>query len=116
MSNARSLTVEDENGVEHTLRTKFEVCDRCEGKDVHDHEAFANGITGSEWAEWDGDEQESYLRGAYDVRCSECDGLRVVPVVDEDANPAELVALYYERLQFESDCRAEEAAERRMGC
>ena len=68
---------------ETTLRVpeRFEVCDRCEGRGVHDHEAFSNGLTASDFDE-DPDFREDYMRGAYDVRCSECGGQRVVAVPD----------------------------------
>lgn len=66
------------------IPSKFEVCPRCEGKGVHDHPAFSNGITAEDWngPDWDDDSREGYLVGRYDVACSECGGLRVVPAAD----------------------------------
>lgn len=91
------LAGEDEEG-EYTeevfFPAKYEVCSRCQGRGVHDHPAFANGITSSEWDECDEDDRESYMRGDYDVRCSECDGERVVLVVDRKKCPADLLARY----------------------
>lgn len=95
------------------LPAHFEICDRCRGTGVHDHPAFSNGITASEFAEMEYDDPDfrrDYMRGRYDVRCSECGGLRVVPVVEEDRLNA------YERALLESHREGlrEAAAERRM--
>lgn len=66
------------------LPTKFDVCSRCEGKGTHVNPNIdGNGITAEEFAE-DPEFAENYFSGLYDVRCEECDGLRVVQVVDED--------------------------------
>jgi DnaJ-class molecular chaperone len=50
------------------------ICPHCDGHGKRDNPAFSNGITSSEWAEWDCDERETYLSGAYDVVCRDCDG------------------------------------------
>jgi len=61
------------------------VCDRCRGKGSHCNPAIdGNGLTREDFDE-DPDFEESYFRGDYDVACYDCKGLRVVPVVDEDA-------------------------------
>ena len=106
------LVLENEDGVEVEIPTRFEVCDRCEGKGVHDHPAFANGITADEWngPEWDDEGREDYLRGAYDVPCEECDGLRVVPVPDESRMTDEHRALVADHDAY----RAELAQEARL--
>ena len=64
--------------------SKMVICPRCEGRGSHDHPAFSNGITSSEWngPDWDDESRETYLSGGYDVSCSECAGLRVVAVPD----------------------------------
>ncbi len=54
------------------------VCDRCDGRGVHDHPAFSNGITASEMDEHGDDFREDYMRGVYDVACESCKGERVV--------------------------------------
>jgi hypothetical protein len=105
------FTVIDDEGyeVEHEVPARYEVCERCEGSGKHDHPAFSNGITSSEWAEWDYDERESYLRGRYDVTCEECKGQRVVLHPDEDrCTPEQKQALE----EYYRVC-AEEAQERR---
>lgn len=80
--------ITDEEGydveVEMHLPAKMVVCYRCNGKGVHDHPAFSNGITGDEMAEAGLEFQEDYLSGMYDVVCSVCKGQNVVPEVLED--------------------------------
>ena len=114
MKGPKPLTVEDENGVEHVLPTRFDVCPTCEGHGVHDHPAFANGLTSEDFDE-DPDFREDYFAGHYDVCCEECRGERVVSVVDEDKADPALLALWREKLQADADYAAECAAERRMG-
>ena len=93
-----TFTVEDEGGeVEHTVRLTFAVCGTCEGRGSHVNPSIdAGGLTGEDFDD-DPDFAEDYRSGRYDVPCAECHGERVVPVVDEQANAAELVALYQER-------------------
>lgn len=71
------------------LPMKFEVCPRCQGEGVHDHPAFADGISPEQFEE-DPDFKEEYLRGAYDVQCSVCSGLRVIKVIAMEHLPADL--------------------------
>ena len=89
---------EDEDGpLEVTFR--YEVCSLCEGKGSHVNPAIdAHGITESERAEWSPDEWEGYRSGVYNIPCNRCKGLRVVPVIDEDRNPPELVVKWNKRL------------------
>ena len=99
-----------------------EVCDRCQGTGGHDPEAFSSGFTSSEFAEMcDGDEdfEENYFDGRYDVVCTVCHGKNVVAVVDESRLTESERKAYQRHLDYQSDLadmRAEEAAERRMGC
>lgn len=58
----------------------WKICERCDGNGKHDHPAFSNGITSSEWAEWDDDDRSAYMGGVYDVPCSECGGRGSVKV------------------------------------
>jgi len=112
------LDGEDEDGEfteEVSLPAKYEVCPRCAGSGVHDHPAFSSGITSSEWAEWGAEDQESYMQGAYDVQCSECDGQRVVLVVDEDKCPAGLLARYEKHQSRQAAYAREREAEIRYG-
>ena len=111
------FTTENDDGteIEHDLPAKYEVCPRCRGKGSHDHSAFSNGITSSEWSEWDSEEQESYLKGDYDVPCEECKGLRVILIPDEDRCDKEILRLYKDHLQFEADLRREDRNQERFG-
>jgi hypothetical protein len=72
---------DDSNEVE--LPTKNAMCERCDGTGVHDHPAFANGITRDDFDE-DEDFRESYFKGHYDVPCSICEGHKVVQIPDTD--------------------------------
>ncbi len=103
-----------------SLPGKMEVCERCEGKGVHDHPAFSNGFTSDEMHEAGPDFQEEYMAGHYDVTCSECKGEKVNLVIDsaviEKGSAAEELAevcASYWTGKWEMD--AEQAAERRMG-
>lgn len=96
------------------LVATYEVCGRCRGEGKHVNPAIdGNGITASEMDELGDDFRDGYLGGVYDIRCQECDGQRVVAVVDETKNSPELLAKYYEYLEDEGQSRAEDAAERR---
>ena len=93
---------------------KFEVCDRCSGHGSHTNPNIdGNGITSSEWAEWDEESRETYMSGGYDVSCEECHGARVVKVVDEDALSAEQRKQFEEWHEQESIREREDAEERR---
>jgi len=91
----------------------YEVCPECEGRGVHDHPAFRNGISAEGFAE-DPDFREDYFRGHYDVPCSECDGKRVVLVVDESKLSAAQLERYQEWQADDIAYRSERAAEQRM--
>lgn len=109
MSHQPKFIVLDENDEEMSLPCHFVVCDRCNGTGVHDNQAFSNGISSEDFNE-DPDFREQYMRGDYDVPCTECDGNRVVSAPDrERLNAEQLTALesHYRGL-------AEAAAERRM--
>lgn len=88
----QKITIEDQDGWEVEIPSKFEVCPTCEGKGAHDHPAFCNGITSEEWdgPDWDEDSRAQYLGGEYDVPCHECGGKRVVLMPDfEKLTPAQ---------------------------
>jgi hypothetical protein len=111
------LEFEDYDGNKHKIPAVFGVCDRCRGTGVHDHPAFSNGISQEQFDE-DPEFKEDYMAGKYDVRCSECKGQRVVPVVNPDTLSApdkELYELYLQMQRDEAQSRAEVEAERRMG-
>ena len=102
----------------------YEVCGDCRGTGTHVHPAIdGNGITSSEWAEWDQDDRETYMTGGYDVTCTGCGGVRVVPEVDEAAIHDDALNARYEQYvewgvaegEFAAWAEAERDAERRMG-
>jgi len=116
------LVKEIENDAGETLTVELpahrEVCPLCQGKGSHVNPAIdAHGITSDEFDE-DPEFRESYLRGVYDVPCYECDGKRVVPVVDREGLTPEQKADLAEVDEIAADLaemHAEMAAERRMG-
>lgn len=114
--NPTKITVEDDDGVEHTLPSKFAVCETCEGRGTHvNRNIDGNGIGADEWAEWDDEDRHAYLSGRYDVSCEECGGARVVLVVDEERCSSELLELYACRASEASECDAIQRAERAAG-
>jgi len=113
-----------ENGEEVTVEIPSvkEICSRCDGEGVHDNPAFSNGISGEEWErDWDYEEREMYMSGAFDVRCDECDGNKIVMAPDWKADwgktedGRDLMGLYEKHLDDEQYYRMEQEAERRMG-
>jgi DnaJ-class molecular chaperone len=105
----------DDGEEELELPARYEVCGRCNGHGCHDHPAFSNGITASEWRdEWDCESREDYLAGRYDVTCEECEGLRVVLEVDEWTCDPKLLEEYRADMQDRAQQEAEDASIRRM--
>lgn len=78
--------LDDDGEYTLSLTAKYEICDRCRGKGTHTNPNIdGNGITESEWAEWDDEGREMYLSGGCDVRCEAgCTDGKVL-VIDEDA-------------------------------
>ncbi len=111
-------TPEDKYGVDeivHDLPGRWAICPNCNGNGQHDHPAFSNGITSSEWAEWDDDDREHYMNGRYDVQCQDCEGSGKVLEVDEDRVDLELLKVYHKHLEEMRIHRMECESERRMG-
>jgi hypothetical protein len=108
----------DENGdeVEVELPSRFEVCQRCEGRGSHVNPNIdGHGITAEEWdRDWDEDSREGYMTGRYDVPCQTCDGLRVERVVDRDRCEPALLARFDHEADRRRDWDAEDAHTRRM--
>lgn len=105
------------------LPMKWAICHCCDGNGRLDNPAFSNGITSSEWHdEWDADERRSYLRGDYDVDCTECGGSGKVRVPDVArmtfAQKRQVTLVRREerqQAQWARESAADYAAERRMG-
>jgi hypothetical protein len=73
----REFVVVDEQGDEHELPTRFEVCGRCDGKGTHVNPSVdEHGISPEEFRD-DPDFEEAYFGGVYDVTCYDCRGERV---------------------------------------
>lgn len=119
MNEFLSITVLDDEtaDVEVRLPARHDVCPRCEGRGTHDHPAFANGITSSEWngPDWDEESRERYMSGGYDVRCSTCDGKRVVLVPDDEQMSVEQKAQWEAHCALEAELARDEAMELRFG-
>lgn len=115
MRGGRFIVWVDDEDVEHHLLCKWEVCGTCRGNGKHVNPSIdASGLTAEDFHE-DPDFAEMYVRGDYDVICNECDGLRVVPVLDVENNPKELVEKYHQYREDEYRWARESAAERAMG-
>jgi len=110
-----AYTLHDDDGSSEdvVLPSKFVVCDRCEGRGVHD--CWEGGMTGDEMAEQGPEYLDDYLSGVYDTRCTVCDGLRVIEVVDTDRLDAGTLRRYEATEQAQREYEAEVAAERRYG-
>jgi hypothetical protein len=113
---------EDDDGEEVSvlLPGKHEVCDECGGHGRHTNRAIdGNGITASEWADWDDDEREAYMTGKYDVTCTVCGGEKVVAVVDVQALEAqspELLEKFNDFVEAEAANNRERRYCERYGC
>lgn len=106
---------EDDEEVLHELPAKFEVCHRCVGEGKHvNPNVDGHGISRDEFDE-DPDFKEDYFSGVYDVQCHECQGNRVVPVLDEENCDKEILKRYKEYLEDEYNYNQECESERRMG-
>ena len=86
----RTMTVEmywfDDKGKEifFKLPAVYKVCPTCDGCGSHVNPSIDDqGLTAEDFSE-DPDFKEEYMCGIYDVPCYECQGLRVVPRVDEE--------------------------------
>jgi hypothetical protein len=83
------------------LVAKYEVCPTCFGKGTRVNPAIdGNGLTSSDIDELGPDFMEDYMSGVYDIKCSECNGNRVILVPDEAQNSEENLKAY-EDYQYE---------------
>lgn len=96
-------------------KKSWRICGNCEGHGKHEHPAFDNGFTSSEWAAMDHDDRANYLSGSYDVSCAQCAGTgKVFDVDPEKLTPEELLQWRQEQeeeRQYQREC----AMERMMG-
>lgn len=70
--------------------SRFVVCPRCQGHGTHD--CWDEGMTGEEMAEQSPSFFKDYMSGVYSVRCTRCDGRRVVESIDRPRVDAGLLA------------------------
>lgn len=89
--NVLIVEIENDDGEEETFEipARFDVCQTCGGFGKYVNPSIdAHGIGAEEWAtEWDEEERERYMSGAYDIECASCEGRRVVPVPLEPEDP-----------------------------
>jgi hypothetical protein len=107
---------EDEDGDPFKIPACYTVCPRCHGNGKHVNPSIdGHGISGDDEC-WDDDDfREMYFGGGYDVTCEECDGVRVVLVVDEDRASAEQLAHYGKHQEAEWEDEAMARMERMYG-
>ena len=103
------LTIEDDDGLELRVPSRWEICPRCEGDGTHGNPSIdGNGITAEEWdRDWDEESRDAYMSGAYDVSCEECKGSGKVQTPDLERCTPNVEKLLKERELSESEARAE---------
>tara|TARA_B100000131_G_scaffold321061_1_gene370775 strand:- start:3915 stop:4400 length:486 start_codon:yes stop_codon:yes gene_type:complete len=123
MTATKELTYWDEEDEERTesfeFRVRFEVCGLCNGKGTMVNPSIdCGGLTDDDFYD-DPDFEEDYHSGCYDVRCSKCDGKRVIPVLDDHCltdDQKRALEIMREQAEEEAAYQAEVMAEMRMGC
>lgn len=101
----------------HNPKYRWIICPCCEGNGKVDNPAFSNGITQSERIEM-GEDFDTYMSGAYDVPCTDCNSTGKVQVPNIDMMTfAEKRVLAEQRRQarWKAEAARIEAMERRMG-
>lgn len=94
----------------------MEVCDTCDGRGKHVNPSIdCNGLSAEDFAE-DPDLAEMYMGGVYDVPCYGCGGKRVIPVIDRENVPADVLQKLDDQEEEARAYRREVEAERRFGC
>ncbi|GAG56098.1 unnamed protein product [marine sediment metagenome] len=95
------------------VMSEWVVCPTCQGEGTHERRDIDTSRLVDSMQE-DGDDEglESYRSGAFDVNCTECGGLRVVPQPNLPLWARQAINEWYDA---EAEHRAEEAAERRAG-
>lgn len=108
------LTITDEE-TGTIIHCDFIACTGCGGRgSCVNPSVDSHGIGAEEWeTEWDIEEREGYLSGQYDIPCPRCGGLRVILQPQEDDPNSGMLERAW---RDEANYRAEQEAERRMGC
>lgn len=108
-----NLLTKDGNSFEAMLPAKRIVCFACNGGGTELGGGLKGAVLSIEQLNEDPDFARSYFGGDYDVPCSECNGLRVLDVVDENALGPKVAELYLRAIEDARRSDAEDAAERR---
>jgi hypothetical protein len=103
-----------DDGSEIELPFKWIICSACQGHGKSS--AYLGAYTQSEMDEAGPEFFDEYMRGGYDRTCDACEGDGKVRVVDWSAMTKPQRKAWNEQVRAERECRAIEAAERRMGC
>lgn len=97
-----------------TYPAKWDICGACDGEGASS--AYLGAFTSNDLHDLGDEFIEDYFAGIYDRACEECGGTGKLLVPDESRLTDKLrEQLYRDRLAYR-ECRAIEAAERRMGC
>ena len=100
-----SLLLKTGDIVEKKLPARFEVCPRCRGEGLHvNPNVDGHGITAEEWEnEWDDDRREAYMSGRYDITCQECEGKRVISVLDDTRISKRMFMRHFRYLEMKTE-------------
>lgn len=108
----RATMADDDSEEPAWIEVEFQVCSSCGGKGSYVNPSIdADGLSAADFDEAGDDFREDYFAGNYDVRCGECEGMRVVPVPVSDEIKRQIATLLHERWLGRQD----EIAERRIG-
>lgn len=110
-----TITIFDDEGDEIELPGKWEICHRCRGNGTHTNPNIDGNGLPQEFVD-DDDFMDEYMRGVYDVPCSECGGPGKIVVIDEERCNPDQIKRYEEEQQELADLRHMEAMERAAGC
>ena len=101
----------DDGRLSHfTFHMVWVICDYCAGNGSHSRRFGA--MSSEDFADWDSDSRDSYIRGEYDAPCDRCEGSGKIYQFDEDSLPAEVVEFitnYRESAWESADVSAQEA-------
>ena len=108
----------DWNKVKMNMPAHYEVCGRCRGNGKHSDPAIDGNGLPQEMIDDDPEFLGDYMEGRYDITCTECNGLRVVPVVDFKActmTQKKALVRTREYRSFEIEQRRAQRAEQNFG-
>ena len=97
------------------LPKTWQICDTCRGEGRHSLR-FGAITAGDRARDWDHDDFDNYMNGAYDVGCDYCNGTGKVREIAEELLSDKCKKLLDDWWDQEIVHRAEMDAERRMGC